>query len=127
MQTRVFPLVLAEKRANQGGWRAVDGLSVACDAGKPLGDAWRLAPVSTGNAKSNPFRQLSVNTIILTDTFNGRKISSHRTVEAALKAQDKHIRAVRKSNSASSYLTYSVTSSDGRDITSEIEAIRSSE
>ena len=64
--------------------------------------------------------------IILTDTFNGRKISSHRTVEAAVKAQNKHLAAVKKANGSSSYLTYSITSSDGRDIREEIDRARMS-
>lgn len=41
---------------------------------------------------------------ILKDTFNSRDISSHRTLLAAVKAQAKHSRAVRKSNGASSYI-----------------------
>ena len=58
--------------------------------------------------------------IILTDTFNGRKISSHRTVEAAVRAQKKHLAAVKRGHGSSSYLTYSITSSDGSDISEEI-------
>jgi predicted Zn-dependent protease len=64
--------------------------------------------------------------IILTDTFNGRKISSHRTVEAAVKAEKKHLKAVKKANGSSSYLTYSIASSDGRDIGEEIDRARMS-
>lgn len=62
----------------------------------------------------------------LTDTFNKRKISSHRTVEAAVKAERKHLKAVKKANGASSYLTYSITSDDGRDLGDEIDRARMS-
>ena len=62
--------------------------------------------------------------IILTDTFNSVKISSHRTVEAAVAAESKHLKAVKKANGSSSYLTYSITSSDGRDIGEEIDRAR---
>ena len=62
--------------------------------------------------------------IILTDTFNSRKISSHREVEAAVKAQSNHVKAVKKANGSSSYLTYSITSSAGRDIGEEIDRAR---
>lgn len=61
--------------------------------------------------------------IILTDTFNCRKISSHRTVEKAVEARDAHHRAVKKANGSSSYLTYSITSDDGRDISEDIAEI----
>ena len=44
--------------------------------------------------------------IILTDTFNGRKISAHRTIKAAVKAKLAHLRAVKKANGPNSYLTY---------------------
>jgi hypothetical protein len=40
----------------------------------------------------------------LTDTFNDRIISRHRTLEAAAKAQAKHSRAVKRHNGASSYI-----------------------
>jgi hypothetical protein len=60
--------------------------------------------------------------ITLTDTFNKKKISSHRTVLAAVKAQSKHLAKVKKVNGANSYLTYSITSLDGRDLGPEIEA-----
>ena len=46
---------------------------------------------------------------ILTDTFNDRELSKHRTLEAAVKAQRKHLRAVKRANGESSYLTYSIT------------------
>lgn len=59
--------------------------------------------------------------IILTDTFNNRKISTHRTVEAAVKAQAKHLQAVKRANGDSSYLTYSIDAEDGSDIRREVE------
>ena len=62
----------------------------------------------------------------LTDTFNKRKISSHRTVEAAVKAERKHLRAVKRANGRDSYLTYSITSDDGRDLGDEIDRARMS-
>jgi len=38
------------------------------------------------------------------DTFNDRTISTHRTVEAAVKAEAKFFRAVRRANDQSSYI-----------------------
>ena len=58
--------------------------------------------------------------ITLTDTFNNRTISRHRTVEAAVKAQRKHARAIRRRNGPGSYLTYSVTDDDRNDLHDEI-------
>jgi hypothetical protein len=58
--------------------------------------------------------------IILTDTFNSRKISSHRTVAAAVKAQRKHSKAVKKANGVGSYVTYSIKSNTGEDISDEV-------
>ena len=40
----------------------------------------------------------------LIDTFNSRTISTHRTLDAAVKASAKHSRAVRKANGSSSYI-----------------------
>lgn len=51
--------------------------------------------------------------ILLNDTFNGRKISRHRTLKAAVKAKLAHLKAVKKANGANSYLTYSITNADG--------------
>lgn len=63
--------------------------------------------------------------IILTDTFNGRKISAHRSVKAAVKAKFAHLRAVKKANGQNSYLTYSITTDDGvrvdRDVIEQAE------
>jgi hypothetical protein len=44
--------------------------------------------------------------IELFDTFNSVLISRHRTLEAAVKAQRKHLAAVRRHNGRDSYLTY---------------------
>lgn len=56
----------------------------------------------------------------LTDTFNDQVISRHFTVLAAVRAQTRHLRAVRKANGKNSYLTYSITSDDHCDISEEI-------
>jgi hypothetical protein len=40
----------------------------------------------------------------LIDTFNARTISTHRTLDAAVKAQAKHSRAVSNANGSSSYI-----------------------
>jgi hypothetical protein len=45
----------------------------------------------------------------LTDTFNGCTISRHRTLEAAIRAQRRHLAAVRRANGSNSYLTYDIT------------------
>ena len=62
--------------------------------------------------------------IILTDTFNGRTISRHRTVKAAVKADKAHNKAVKRANGQSSYIPTSITAEDGRDISEEIERER---
>lgn len=38
------------------------------------------------------------------DTFNDRTVSSHRTVEAAVKAERKFSRAVKRANGANSWI-----------------------
>lgn len=60
--------------------------------------------------------------IILTDTFNDRTISTHRSVRAAVAKRLAHLRAVKKANGSSSYLTYEITAADGSDIRDEVEA-----
>ncbi len=45
----------------------------------------------------------------LNDTFNGRKISKHRSLEAAAKAKYKHYRAVERRFGKGAYLTYEIT------------------
>ena len=44
--------------------------------------------------------------ITLHDTFNGNQISSHRTLENAVKAQRKHLAAIQRRYGRNSYLTY---------------------
>ena len=51
----------------------------------------------------------------LTDTFNGVVISRHRTLERAVRAERRHLAAVRRANGKNSYLTYSITR-DGRPV-----------
>jgi hypothetical protein len=53
----------------------------------------------------------------LTDSFNRRYISTHRTLVAAILAEGLHSRAVRRHNGAHSYVTYSIRRSDGAPIT----------
>ena len=57
---------------------------------------------------------------ILTDTFNRSLISRHRSAQAAVRAQRKHLSAVRKMHGENSYLTYSIRHSSGRDIQDEV-------
>ena len=59
---------------------------------------------------------------ILTDTFNDRTISTHRSIKAAVTKRRAHRRAVKKANGPNSYLTYSITAADGSDIREEVEA-----
>lgn len=59
--------------------------------------------------------------IILTDTFNRCTISRHRTVKAAVKADKAHNKAVKRANGQNSYIPTRITSSDGSDISEEIE------
>ena len=59
---------------------------------------------------------------ILTDTFNGHIISTHRSVKAAVAKRLAHLRAVKKANGSSSYLTYEITAADGSDIRDEVDA-----
>jgi hypothetical protein len=44
--------------------------------------------------------------IILQDEFNRVQISRHRSVLAAVKAQQAHLKAVRRHNGSNSYLIY---------------------
>jgi hypothetical protein len=46
---------------------------------------------------------------ILIDTFNNCTISRHRTLEAAIRAQRRHLKGVRRANGPNSYLTYEIT------------------
>ena len=49
----------------------------------------------------------------LFDTFNNSLISRHRTLIGAVKAQIRHLRAVRKRNGDNSYLTYGIEDESG--------------
>ena len=60
--------------------------------------------------------------IILTDTFNNRILSQHRTVAAAVSARLANVRSIRRRNGSNSYLTYSITAADGSDIRDDVEA-----
>jgi hypothetical protein len=44
------------------------------------------------------------NTFTLRDTFNDRNVSNHRTLRAAIEAERKLLRAVRRHNGSGSYL-----------------------
>jgi hypothetical protein len=44
----------------------------------------------------------------LYDTFNDRLISKHRTLAGAVRAQSKHLRALRRREGSWSYVTYSI-------------------
>jgi hypothetical protein len=52
----------------------------------------------------------------LIDTFNKRTISKHRTVEAAVKADIKFSRAVKRANGANSYIPAMIVDSSGKNI-----------
>lgn len=45
----------------------------------------------------------------LNDTFNNRVISRHKTLEAAIRAGERHNRAVKKANGQSSYIPTLIT------------------
>ena len=51
--------------------------------------------------------------IHLYDTFNDKLISRHNSIKAAVSAQRKHARAVRRRNGVSSYVTYAFRFEDG--------------
>ena len=44
--------------------------------------------------------------IILRDTFNGRDVSRHRTLRAAILARRRHLRAVKRRHGAGAFLSY---------------------
>ncbi len=44
----------------------------------------------------------------LRNTFVGADLSRHKTLEAAVKAQAKHLRGTKRANGQASYLTYEV-------------------
>ena len=43
---------------------------------------------------------------VLKDAFNGVILSRHKTIDAAVRAKDKHLRAVKRANGENSYLEY---------------------
>lgn len=49
----------------------------------------------------------------LNDTFNNRELSRHRSIAKAIDARDAHLRAVKRANGRSAWLTYSITFADG--------------
>lgn len=49
----------------------------------------------------------------LLDTFNDRVISRHKTLEAAVRAEIKHDKAVKKHNGQSSYIPTDILTPDG--------------
>ena len=49
----------------------------------------------------------------LNDTFNNCELSRHRTIRKAIEARDAHLRAVKRANGRSAFLTYSITYFDG--------------
>lgn len=51
--------------------------------------------------------------IQLWDSFNGSRISTHRTLENAVLAQRRHLARVQKHNGTGSYLTYEYRTPDG--------------
>tara|TARA_R110000824_G_scaffold401783_1_gene616164 strand:+ start:159 stop:374 length:216 start_codon:yes stop_codon:yes gene_type:complete len=62
--------------------------------------------------------------INLIDTFNEVKISSHRTLEAAVKKQIAHSKALKKANGQSCYLSYGFYDTNGAEVDgNEIYAI----
>ncbi len=51
--------------------------------------------------------------IVLIDTFNDKQLSHHRTIEAAISARKRHLKAVKRANGKDSFLTYDIRRSDG--------------
>ena len=46
---------------------------------------------------------------ILENTFRNCIISRHRTLEAAIRAQRRHLAAIQRANGPNSYMTYDIT------------------
>ena len=63
-------------------------------------------------------------TYILIDTFNKTVISRHRSIEAAVKADAKHDRDVKRNNGNNSFIPTRIAASTGRDIRDGVEAAR---
>ena len=63
--------------------------------------------------------------IKLIDTFNANHLSTHLSIMAAVKAQRRHLAAVKRANGQNSYLTYAFRYSDGTPVDGdEITAVR---
>lgn len=60
----------------------------------------------------------------LIDTHNGRTLSRHRTILAAVRAEFSHARAIERRNGKGSYLTYSIRASDGSDLGEQVAQMR---
>ena len=58
------------------------------------------------------------------DTFNSCTISNHRTIPAAVAAQRRHARAVRRKNGGNSYIPTQIICSEGENIADEIMAAK---
>lgn len=58
--------------------------------------------------------------IILIDHFNGTRISTHRTVAAAIRARIAHSRRLNR-NSPGSFIWYRITDADGVGICGELQ------
>lgn len=56
------------------------------------------------------------NTYTLLDTFNDRVISRHRTLEAAVRAEIKHDKAVKKHNGQSCYIPTAILTPAGEPV-----------
>ena len=54
--------------------------------------------------------------ISLIDSFNNVTISKHRSIENAIKAKHKHIKAIQKYNGKNSYVTYKIKDLSGKKI-----------
>jgi hypothetical protein len=68
--------------------------------------------------------KIQTNMITLIDTFNGRSLSRHRTLENAVLAQRRHDAAVKRNNGPGSYVTYGFEA-DGEPVGwDEIEAVK---
>ena len=51
--------------------------------------------------------------ITLTDTFNNRLLSRHRSVDAAVRARAAHARKIARVNAKGSYVWYAIRCEDG--------------
>jgi hypothetical protein len=52
----------------------------------------------------------------LRNTFVGADLSRHKTLAAAVKAMDRHLRGTKRANGASSYLTYEILDTSGQKV-----------